>query len=101
MATRERRLEAFTTAGEPEEGLRAQLLCEDHVGTYTTTFVCIWREGEWVNEKTNDKIVCLVVGWREVMQRPCLASWDQGKASNDPGAVHLSGLRGFPSYKNS
>jgi hypothetical protein len=67
MPSRERRLEEFTTVGEPGEGMRAQLLCEDHIGTYTTTFVCVRRAGEWVNEKTNDKILCLVVGWRQVL----------------------------------
>jgi hypothetical protein len=72
MPPRERRLEDFTTVGEPVEELRAQLLCEDHIGTYTTTFACVRRAGEWVNEGTDDTIVCHVVGWREILP---LSKW--------------------------
>lgn len=64
MATREQRLADFTTEGVPPEGVLCQLLCEDHVGTYTLPFVCTFVDGRWINERTGLPIDAKVIGWR-------------------------------------
>jgi hypothetical protein len=44
-AARQQRLAAFPGEGIPPEDIACQLLCEDHVGTYTLSFLCQWSNG--------------------------------------------------------
>jgi len=41
------RLAAFPGEGMPPTDKACQLLCEDHVGTYTLPYLCQWSEGAW------------------------------------------------------
>ena len=66
MATREFRLNEFNQ-GEPPQGQRLQLLCEDNSGTYLLPFACEYRDGAWHNPKGpvgSKPIEAKVVGWR-------------------------------------
>lgn len=70
MATREQRLADFIAEGAPPTGVPCQLLCEDHVGTYTLPFVCRFEEGRWINVKTGLPIDARVIGWRAANPDP-------------------------------
>lgn len=65
MVTRDKRLDDFITDRMPPLGIRVQLLFEDHVGTYTTQWLCLWNGEDWINERTGDRIVSTVLGWRK------------------------------------
>jgi hypothetical protein len=64
MATRERRLAEFDGQGDPPPELAAQVLCEDHSGTYQLPFLCRFIDGEWRNANTGIAVEARVVGWR-------------------------------------
>jgi hypothetical protein len=64
MATRQERLDAFHTEGEPPTDQPLELLCEDHSGTYVPPFLCRWRDGAWRNHATGAAIEARVLGWR-------------------------------------
>lgn len=64
MVTRSERLKDFTTQGDPLSDRPFELLCEDHVGTYTIPFPCQWVQGVWANGATGDPIDADVLGWR-------------------------------------
>jgi hypothetical protein len=63
MATREFRLSEFNQ-GEPTAGEPLLLLCEDHSGTYTLPFKCVWRDGAWYGVEQTKPLEVKVVGWR-------------------------------------
>jgi hypothetical protein len=63
-AARQRRLAAFAGEGAPPAGKACQLLCEDHVGTYTLPYLCHWSDGTWRNVSTEEPVKTGVVGWR-------------------------------------
>jgi hypothetical protein len=63
-AARQRRLAAFPGEGVPPAGKVCQLLCEDHVGTYTLPYLCHWSDGTWRNVSTEEPVKTGVVGWR-------------------------------------
>jgi hypothetical protein len=69
MATRERRLADFDSAGDPPQGRSMELLCEDNTGTYQIPFACAFVDGKWTNAKTGEPIGAQVVGWREPRRR--------------------------------
>jgi hypothetical protein len=58
------RLAAFPGEGMPPTDKACQLLCEDHVGTYTLPYLCQWSEGAWRSIHTGELIKAGVVGWR-------------------------------------
>jgi hypothetical protein len=64
MATRDRRLAEFDGIGEPESNTAVQILCEDNRGTYMAPFLCVRRDGRWVNDMTGAVIDVAVIGWR-------------------------------------
>lgn len=64
VAARQRRLAAFPGDGVPPRGKACQLLCEDHVGTYTLPYLCHWSDGTWRNVNTEEPVKTGVVGWR-------------------------------------
>ncbi len=64
MATRQERLDAFLTEGEPPSDRRLELLCEDNNGTYVPPFLCCWVDGAWRNATTGAAIEAAVLGWR-------------------------------------
>ena len=64
VATRQQRLDAFLTEGEPPADQPLQLLCEDHSGTYMPPFLCRWVDGAWRNDATGAEIEVTVLGWR-------------------------------------
>jgi hypothetical protein len=63
MATREFRLSEFNQS-PPPEGEHLLLLCEDHSGTYTLPFKCVWRDGAWYGVEKTKPLEAKVVGWR-------------------------------------
>jgi hypothetical protein len=64
MATRQERLDAFATEGEPRADQPFELLCEDNRGTYVPPFSCLWLDGAWRNAVTGAAIDVRVLGWR-------------------------------------
>ena len=69
MATREKRLEEFTTDGIPPVNQPMEVLCEDGTGTYLLPFECKWENGYWHNGNTGHQIEAVVVGWRAWNER--------------------------------
>jgi len=61
-AARQRRLAVFPGEGTPPIGQACQLLCEDHVGTYTLPYLCRWSDGTWRNASTAEPVKSGVVG---------------------------------------
>ncbi len=66
MVTRTARLKDFRTGEYPGSGLPAQVLAEDHVGTYILPFPCERIDGEWRNATTEEAVQANILGWREV-----------------------------------
>ncbi len=64
MALRAERIAEFISDRAPDDGLRVQLLCEDHVGTYTLPFLCLWTGSGWANAATMTAVDADVLGWR-------------------------------------
>ena len=64
MALRAERIADFVSDRPPEVGVQVQLLCEDHVGTYTLPFLCLWTEAGWTNASTRTPVESNVLGWR-------------------------------------
>ena len=64
MALRAKRIADFVSDRSPENGVPVQLLCEDHVGTYTLPFLCFWTEAGWTNASTMRLVESNVLGWR-------------------------------------
>jgi len=67
MVTKSARIAQFSTLDDPPPGCVAELLCEDHVGTYVLPFACRWTGAAWINARTGEDIRGTVVGWREVV----------------------------------
>jgi hypothetical protein len=63
-AARQQRLSAFPGEGAPPTGVVCELLCEDHVGTYTLPYLCQWSNGTWRSVQTGEPVQGGVVGWR-------------------------------------
>ncbi len=63
MATRQHRLDEFRQDLPPPKQ-QAELLCEDHNGTYTLPFPCEWFESKWHNAITGAALDDSVIGWR-------------------------------------
>jgi len=64
MATRQQRLDAFSSEDERPPGQLYELLCEDHVGTYVLPFLCRWTGDTWRGAEQDQPIDASVVGWR-------------------------------------
>jgi hypothetical protein len=64
FAARRQRLAAFPGEGTPPADQACELLCEDHVGTYTLPYLCYWAKGTWRSVKTGEQVKAGVVGWR-------------------------------------
>ena len=64
MATRESRIAEFRQGGVPSVGMRLEVLCEDHNGTYVLPFPCQWSDGSWRNAHSGHAIDAQVRGWR-------------------------------------
>jgi hypothetical protein len=65
MATREYRLAEFITDRLPTSRDAAEVLCSDHVGTYSLPFPCSHDGSRWRNLDTGEELATFVVGWRE------------------------------------
>ncbi len=63
-AARQRRLDGFGEAGAPPPGVKCDVLCEDHVGTYEAPYPCIWTDGAWTSAVTGERMEARVVRWR-------------------------------------
>ena len=66
VAARHQRLDAFPGEGTPPGDVACELLCEDHVGTYTLPYLCQWSNGTWRSVKTGEPVKAGVVAWRVV-----------------------------------
>ena len=64
VAARQKRLAAFPGNGTPLGDVGCELLCEDHVGTYTLPYLCHWSNGAWRRVGTGEPVKGGVVGWR-------------------------------------
>ena len=64
IAARRQRLAAFPGEGTPPADRSCELLCEDHVGTYTLPYLCYWSNGTWRSVETGEPVKAGVVGWR-------------------------------------
>lgn len=64
MATREKRLSAFTQNGFPHPDVLVQVLCEDKSGTYVPPFDCFYRDGHWIGASEGKSLDVSVIGWR-------------------------------------
>ena len=64
MVQRADRLADFITDADPAPETMVQVLCQDHVGTYTLPYPCLMSEGVWINAATRCPIEMAVVGWR-------------------------------------
>ena len=64
MVLRADRIAEFISDRSPDDGVKVQLLCEDHVGTYTLPFLCLWTEAGWTNASTMTSVEAEVLGWR-------------------------------------
>ena len=76
MATRQARLDAFATEGEPPNNQPFEVLCEDNSGTYVPPFQCRWVGGQWRNAATGVAIEARVLGWRTTSWRDAFAVRD-------------------------
>lgn len=63
MVAREVRLAQFVSADAPE-GTVAELLAEDHCGTFSLPYRCERRKGAWVNSSTGQVLEATIIGWR-------------------------------------
>jgi hypothetical protein len=68
IAARQQRLAAFPGEGTPPADRACELLCEDHVGTYTLPYRCVWSNGTWRNVETGEPVKAGVVAWRQAKQ---------------------------------
>ena len=64
MVGRSTRIAQFVTDREPAPDAMVQLLCQDHIGTYTLPFLCYRVDGIWRSKATNEPLDVDVVGWR-------------------------------------
>ena len=64
MVQRAERIAEFTCDQPPADGVQVQILCEDHVGTYMLSFLCLWTDAGWANAATMDCVGADVLGWR-------------------------------------
>jgi hypothetical protein len=64
VAARQQRLAAFPGEGDPPADVACQLLCEDHVGTYTLPYLCHWSDGAWRSVEKGEAVMAGVVAWR-------------------------------------
>lgn len=64
MATRDARVSEFETVREPDPTADAELLCEDHRGTYLLPFPCRRIDHQWQNTETGEEVLTRVIGWR-------------------------------------
>ena len=65
MATFDARLAQFIVDRPPPPDLAVEILCQDHVGTYTPRFPCRWTGEGWINGRTGEPVLATVLGWRE------------------------------------
>jgi hypothetical protein len=65
MVTRQVRLQGFPSEDERPAGQVFDVLCEDHVGTYTLPFYCCWHDEAWWSAETGERIDSAVIGWRK------------------------------------
>lgn len=68
MVTREKRLSEFSQSEPPNDKV-AELLCEDHSGTYLLPFSCERRNGAWYKLGSIRPLDAAVVGWRMARTR--------------------------------
>ena len=66
MVERAVRISQFISDRLPLVGTKVQLLCEDHVGTYTLPFLCCWTDAGWRNAATQMIVEVEVLGWNEL-----------------------------------
>lgn len=64
MVQRADRLADFITDSNPAPGEVVEVLCQDHIGTYTLPFLCSMTERGWINAATQLPIETDVIGWR-------------------------------------
>ena len=64
MVNRSTRISQFETDREPDPSAAVQLLCQDHIGTYTLPFLCSRVAGTWRSTDTNETLDIEVLGWR-------------------------------------
>jgi hypothetical protein len=64
MATREYRMAEFITDRLPDAGAESEVLCADHVGTYSIPFPCRHDGSTWRNAGSGEELAVSVIGWR-------------------------------------
>jgi hypothetical protein len=64
IAARQKHLAKFPGEGTPPDAVACELLCEDHVGTYTLPYLCHWSGGTWRSVGTKEPVKAGLVGWR-------------------------------------
>ena len=66
MVRRNARISQFISDRLPSADSKVQVLCEDHVGTYTLPFLCRWTDGDgWMSSISQEVVEVAVLGWRE------------------------------------
>jgi len=65
MATFDARLGQFIVDRQPTADHSVEILCQDHVGTYSPPFHCHWTGDGWINCRTDELVLATVLGWRE------------------------------------
>lgn len=63
MVTRQERVSEFSQS-VPPNNKSAELLCEDHCGTYVIPFLCERRNGAWYKIGDSRPVDANVIGWR-------------------------------------
>jgi hypothetical protein len=64
IAARQKHLAKFPGEGTPPGAVACELLCEDHVGTYSLPYLCHWSNGSWRSIETGEPVKAGVVAWR-------------------------------------
>ncbi len=79
MVQRAARIAQFVSDRDPEADVMVQVLCQDHVGTYTLPFLCTKTGSYWISAATSEVVDAEVLGWRypptgATAERPCWAT---------------------------
>jgi hypothetical protein len=62
-------MQEFTTApyrsdAMPEEGQIVDVVAEDRRGRYALPFPVLFRDDEWINAQSGERLECYISGWR-------------------------------------
>jgi hypothetical protein len=64
MVQRAARIAQFVSDRDPKADVMVQVLCQDHVGTYTLPFLCTKTGSYCITTATSEVLDVEVLGWR-------------------------------------